>query len=383
MEPEAPLVGIGEAGTFAWKVFHERHPVMIDQLCAAFPYSAGTRGRLAELLRETTGGVVEPLDDVAPDHSAWQAWTSERIGRPWSECPFLWAESYFFRKLLAATGYFTPGPWQGVDPFAPMKQAELRNAATAETLKSFDALQGLDAAERDTAVLQAAVWGNRADLAFQLSAGTTRASSALVADEGGPFWSLFDEAGPVQLVADNSAGELAADLVLIDHLLMTGRANRVVLQVKPNPYYVSDATPADVLEVLRHLLVLDGEAAAVGQRVWDGLRDGRIEVRAHPFFCAPLDFHAMPDDLRAEFASAAVTIMKGDLNYRRLVGDRHWPATTPFAAATAHFPGPVAALRVLKSEVVVGLDRQALEALGDHDATWRTNGTHALVQATR
>ena len=48
--------------------------------------------------------------------------------------------------------------------------------------------------------------------------------------------------------------------------------------------------------------------------------------------------------------------MKGDLNYRRLVGDRLWPPTTPFADVTAYFPGPVAALRTLKSDVIVGLD---------------------------
>lgn len=48
-----------------------------------------------------------------------------------------------------------------------------------------------------------------------------------------------------------------------------------------------------------------------------------------PFSCAPLPYADMPDDLRREFAEADVTLMKGDLNYRRLVGDRRYPATTP------------------------------------------------------
>lgn len=91
----------------------------------------------------------------------------------------------------------------------------------------------------------------------------------------------------------------------------------------------------------------------------------------------------MPRDLRADFESAAVTIFKGDLNYRRLVGDRHWPATRPFADAVSHFPGPVAALRVLKSEVAVGLDVDVVSSLDASDEPWRTTGAHALIHTSR
>ncbi len=89
----------------------------------------------------------------------------------------------------------------------------------------------------------------------------------------------------------------------------------------------------------------------------------------------------MPADLRAEFAAATVTVLKGDLNYRRLVGDRRWPPTTPFADVTAYFPGPVAALRTLKSDVITGLTAETEEALeASGEGRWRTSGTHALIQ---
>ncbi|MEV4644574.1 damage-control phosphatase ARMT1 family protein [Saccharopolyspora sp. NPDC049357] len=376
----ASLIGIGEVGSFGWRVFHERHPVMIERLCAAHPFGPDVREALSALLRESTEGVVEPLEDDAPDRGVWAEWIADQVGRPWAETSFLWAESYFFRKLLAATGFFAPGPWRGVDPFAPMKRAELHNAATAETLKALDELPHLGDAERDAAVVQAAVWGNQADLAFQLSTDASGATSGLVAGSPEEFWSLFGAPGVVHLVADNAAGELAADLVLIDRLLTTGRADRVVLHVKPGPYYVSDATPTDVLEVLHHLCGLGGESAQVGDRVENALRAGEIAVRAHPFFCAPRDFGDVPDDLRAEFASAAVTIFKGDLNYRRLVGDRHWPVERSFADAVSHFPGPLAALRVLKSEVLVGLDPATASSLDADGQPWRTSGSHALIQ---
>jgi hypothetical protein len=89
----------------------------------------------------------------------------------------------------------------------------------------------------------------------------------------------------------------------------------------------------------------------------------------------------MPAGLRAEFAAATVTVLKGDLNYRRLVGDRRWPPTTPFADVTAYFPGPVAALRTLKSDVITGLTADTERALeGSGERRWRTSGTHALIQ---
>jgi hypothetical protein len=150
----------------------------------------------------------------------------------------------------------------------------------------------------------------------------------------------------------------------------------VAVYVKPYPYYVSDATTADTLAALRRLRAAAEPAAArVGERLWQALTAGTLTVRSHPFHCAPLPFEAQPADLRAEFAGATLTVFKGDLNYRRLVGDRHWPTTTPFAQVTAHFPTPVAALRTLKSEVLVGLAVPAAP-----DAPWRTDGTRALIQ---
>jgi hypothetical protein len=45
-------------------------------------------------------------------HAAWSAWGAGLFGRPWLDAPFLWSESYFYRRLLDATGFFGPGPWR-------------------------------------------------------------------------------------------------------------------------------------------------------------------------------------------------------------------------------------------------------------------------------
>ena len=372
--------------SFSWGVLHQRHPALIEQVRDSHPYPPDCQRALNQLLREITEGPVERLPEDAPDAAQWDAWGRDRIGRPWPDVPFLWAECYFYRKLLEAVGYFRPGAWQGIDPFAPQKLAELSDPSLEAELAALDDLTDLTPAEVSAALVRAAVWGNRADLGFRLSdpGSPHRTRSAdLIVDDSEQLWQHLRASAPgsVCLVADNAGRELLPDLVLIDHLLDTGLAQHVELHLKPHPYYVSDATTADLVAALRRLLAARGTAVHIGQRLWRAITDGRVEVTAHPFYCAPQPYHDMPTDLAHRFTRATATIMKGDLNYRRLVGDQYWPATTSFAALTAYFPGPVVTLRTLKSEVVVGLDESTVTELDSTANAWRVSGTHALIQS--
>jgi hypothetical protein len=376
MSDAAPVIHSDDPASFPHSVLAERHPALIRKVRDAFPYGPAQHRALDALLKDTLEGVIEPLDG----DSWWEAWgVPEYVGRSWFEVPFLWSESWFYRRLLHAVGHFAPGPWQGVDPFRPFKLAELGTPEAAREIAALDGLAARPLAERRAALLHASLWGNRADLGFRIQAGDEKSLTAeLVADDSEKLWSL-PSGGTLVLVADNAGRELIPDLFLVDHLLAHGGAERALLHLKPHPYYVSDATTADLVDAVRHLV---DTGAAAGPRLWSALVDGRLEPRAHPFSCGPLPYEDMPDDLRAECAGADLAIMKGDLNYRRLVGDRLWSPTTPFTAATAYFPGPVAALRTLKSDVIVGLDAAGVATLdATEGTTWRTAGTHALVQA--
>ncbi|MGW2645189.1 damage-control phosphatase ARMT1 family protein [Streptomyces sp. NPDC001393] len=392
--PFAPVILGNEPGSFPHSVLAERHPAIIGRVRDAFPYGPAQHRALDELLKSCTEGAVEPLPADAPDRDRWQEWGLPGCaGRSWYDVPWLWSESYFYRRLLDAVGWFGPGPWQGIDPFGPFKRAELDAPETDEELTALDVLPGLPEEERARALLHGSLWGNRADLGFRLSAEDAGGAQdrepepapALVADDSAALWSLLPPGGAATLVlvADNAGRELVPDLLLTAHLLAEGRAARVVLHVKPYPYYVSDATTADVVDALHRLRVASGAAAEYARVLWSALADGRLTVRAHPFSCAPLPYAEMPQDLRAEFAAATLTVFKGDLNYRRLVGDRLWPPTTPFQETTACFPGPVAALRTLKSDVITGLSARTEAALvAAEDGRWRTSGTHALIQVS-
>jgi hypothetical protein len=376
---EAPPITCDEPGSFPWQVFHERHPVLIRRILEAVPYGQAERQAFAALLRESLQDQVAPLSPEAPDFDLWQVWGKEQFGRPWQRQRFLWAESYFYRRLLQAGGYFADGGWRGVDLFAPFKHAELDAPAFTADLTALDRQHALAEGEREQSLLMTAVWGNLADLGFTIAGKGPEETGALAADESDRLWRLLD-GGLVTVVADNSGRELLADLALVDHLLAGGRAGEVSLLLKPQPYYISDATPRDVLDCLDRMTAAAGAAAGIGGRLRQALRDDRLRMRTHPFACAPLGYRDMPAELREEFAASALTIMKGDLNYRRLADDRLWPPTTPFAEVTAYFPGPVAALRTVKSDVVTGLDAGTAAELDAADPSWRVSGTHAVIQ---
>src|SRR5262245_58076644 len=162
--PDVPPILCDVPGSFPWQVFHDRHPKVVAQLKAGHPYPAGHQRALEDLLAETLTGEVRPLPATAHDHADWRRWGAEFFGRASPDLPFLWAASYVRRRRLEAVSYFEPGPWYGIDPFGPLKSAELTDPALPES----DDLREM---------LVAAVWGNRADLGFRLQLSAAHASA--------------------------------------------------------------------------------------------------------------------------------------------------------------------------------------------------------------
>jgi Damage-control phosphatase ARMT1-like domain len=368
---------------FAWGVWHDRTPKLVTAVRDAHPYGPGQRRALDALLEEVASGVVEPLGPRVHDSETWTLWGADYFGKPWLDTPFLWSESYFYRRLLDAVRFFEPGPWRWLDPFEYLKTAELRDPGLEPDLMALDDLQELSAEDRERAILLASLWGNRADLGFRMGASSGSGdieSSRVIVDQSAALWGIVGHGARVVVTADNAGRELLADLVLIDHLIERRHAESAILHVKPTPYYVSDATAADVVACLRRLAATPGSASEIAQRLHTAMAEGSVSLYTHEFYCAPWSYHRMPADLAAQFERASVTILKGDLNYRRLVGDRDWSPTTSFGDVAGYFPGPVAALRTLKSDVITGLDPATvaeLDATGQH---WRTDGSHGLIQ---
>jgi hypothetical protein len=184
----------------------------------------------------------------------------------------------------------------------------------------------------------------------------------------------------LELILDNTGSEFSADLALADYLLTSGCVKQIRMHAKAQPTYVSDVTLQDIPKALDAFTSSpDPSAQQVGQRLRESEAGGALLTRADFFWNSPLPIWEMPAELCRELSGAGLLIFKGDANFRRLLGDLHWPPTTPFSQIVHGAPAPVLALRVCKSEVACSLKEGQAETLSNTDPGWQTNGKWGMA----
>lgn len=358
---------------------------------------ASTR-RMNVLIDELPHKPVQRLDDpYAPEVEAWNQEVDAIRGQTWLEVPWFFAETYFYRRIIEAVGYFGPDDTRGIDPFEYQKRRGLEVAETqiesaAEVLDE-EIARGwtIDGMAR---LLKADLWGNQVDLSLWPADDQDHPTHA---EEDADAHVLIDDSvacaehlearggkSRIDIILDNAGFELIGDLAVADYVLSVNAASEVVLHVKLHPTFVSDATEVDVRYTIETLSADSHEhTAAMGKRLAAALEDGRLILYTHPYWTSPLLGWQMPEDLRGELAESDLTIWKGDANYRRLLGDLAWPLHTKFDDVVAYHPGPVVALRTYKSEVGSGLHPDRVAELHRTEKDWLTSGRWGIIQASK
>jgi uncharacterized protein with ATP-grasp and redox domains len=384
-----PPLMTSEPGSFARKTIVERKPQIIARVIADHDYPPEIVADLERFRDEIARETVQPLQEDRGDAAFWNAQQAKYEGRTWLQLPWFFAETYFYRKLLEATRYFQPGRRYHDDPFAPQKR-EQEAAAVAELTAGWDAIAEVAAEARLVPLLHACLWGNRADLSNftvrERAVGDTAADRAniLIDDTAKARRMLQSGVGHLAFINDNVGADSLFDLVLADYLLEQGWARQVVFHLKNQPFFVSDATPQDIRHMIVRLQAAEAAGvAALGERLNTAVTSHRLVLTTAPYWTRCLSFREMPTMVRSQLGQADLVIVKGDVNYRRLLADRHWPHETPLAAVTGYFPAPFLVLRTLKGEILVGLEEGQAAALAAQDPDWLINGKRGLVQLVR
>ncbi|XP_050805649.1 damage-control phosphatase ARMT1 isoform X1 [Gopherus flavomarginatus] len=359
-----------------------------------------------------------PLDDKLPDVPLWNQYLEYQQNlldgneQPsWFQSPWLYVECYMYRRIHEALVHNPP-----LDDYDVFKEAKVQSFFQSqqaiitlctyfqELLKNIEDLDEKQLQEEFFRLLQVSLWGNKCDLSFSAGEDNFQKASSLksldnlktfiLVDDMEDIWSLLinskkrrtsKDVTRVDIVLDNAGYELITDLVLADFLLSSKLVTEIHFHGKCIPWYVSDTTKQDFNWTVKQLQSANNRWISRCGINWGGsIKKGVFVYHDHMFWTLPHEFCSMAQvaiDLYTELQKSHLIIFKGDLNYRKLTGDRKWEFTVPFHQALNKFhPAPLCSLRTLKSDVQVGLKPGQGEQFVTSEPDWMICGKYGVVQ---
>jgi len=349
----------------------------------------------------------EPHTDASPEVKLeveqWKEMLKPHVGasETWLSSPWMVSEFYVYRRLMDCLGYWDPSSdGYQYDPFSKQKLAGLESSTVSaeSVLTKIPQLPPTD--EGLQIALSMPLWGNKMDLSLWPADASQnhdvfaeileKAHENLLHDDSGAVAkhcaSLREKGGgTVDIIVDNAGFELVTDLAAAQYLVDAGIAKTVTFQLKSHPTFVSDALTKDLLETVDYYCGLDPDkfpaAHAAGLKWKSFLESGQWKCEENAFWVQGLPMWKMHaplfDDLKAR---CDLAIVKGDANYRRLLGDLEWDTSAPFDKVVgAYFPCPVCALRTLKAEIGCGMAPEETERAAKADKNWMVNGRFGVV----
>ena len=424
--------------TFAFVTIRDRLPEILTKVIDVFSRMASEHhknnaddkaddaknivGKLSQLKNQMqTDKEMRALEDNYPDARIWNEFVAscpildeKRKVPTWFSVPWLTCECYLYRRIFEALQM--SDFHKDCDPFQEQKSKAFYSSQTAMATLARYVIQFAesDVASSETheqlkgdfeMLLEYCLWGNKCDLS--LSAGTQvthqlKESSQLknllehiLVNDTDKIWEQITlaqsrEGGSARLdfVLDNSGFELYTDLCLAEFLLDKKLFDVVNFHVKEMPWFVSDASEKDVVWTIEECAKSDDAVISkLGQRWAKRLSENSFVIVKQPYWTYPHDYAAMKatdSSLYNLLSESNLIIFKGDLNYRKLIGDRNWPHTTSFSEALHGFcPAPLCALRTLKADLVVGLAPGQAEKMTEKEEKWMVNGQYAVIQHCR
>jgi len=368
----ADEITTGKEGSFARYTILNRVPDILKDLIAGNNLSREVEKGLGELLNSLTVGKLSPLDRDYPFAEMINRTLLEHPEYGWLNAPFLFLENYLYHRISETCGFFS----NNRDYFRYKKEAEAlkgRDRFTA-SLSNFESLGSFS----EICLLN--LMGNKADLSQNASYYTPDASSELLIDHRDWAASLIEKASRVDIILDNAGEELFFDLLLAYWFLRRTGVRTVKLHFKSMPYFVSDALIPD-FRFLLNLLAGDKETLWFADEMNRLEGEGRLELGADPFFVNGESYSRLPRDLSEELSRSDLLIFKGDLNYRRLAGDSYWPYETETSTLVKGFSPDILISRILKSEVMVGLESERIPSRNRTD--WMFSGKYGQIELVR
>lgn len=389
-------------GSFAKFTVENRFPKIFKEVCSEEYESFIKDHKVGDenILHSNIPGI----DELKKSISSYKDYTIKNF---FEEAPFFLVEFYFYHLLLSLRNYDK----LKFDFFAAKKDTDWKAKAEDFSYKlsvlfydfekfnkrKFSKKEKQEFNERKNehikSILYYSLTSNTGDLS-QLHEIRSESVRCLF-NETEICQNYLDVAKPYSrfdIICDNSGAELFSDIYLAVFFLVYGLAKKVVFHLKPCPFFVSDATIDDFSKLVA-ALTKNGK----NTELLDFISKKKIEVSPDDFWLEPYYFDKMPDGLKNHFDKSNLVIIKGDLNYRRLVGDFNTHCDDKEKSSVKEVETleerclfrnksnqniPLVAPRVLKSDVFVGID-SVFEAIGrNSDSQFKTDGKWGVIQTT-
>ena len=181
------------------------------------------------------------------------------------------------------------------------------------------------------------------------------------------------------LIPDNAGVELFSDYLFDLYLLQTNTVQKIVMHLKPYPMFVSDATKTD-FETLKGIIT--NKYPQISTMLTQYEKEERLIIQSdeEEFFFTPYfkDCRFVENIMKS---GCELLIVKGDLNYRRLVGDLKWKWTQPIKPIIGTFVTcRCLCLRCIKSDVLLGLAEKDAMEVEKIPKSKLTSGKYATIQ---
>nr|CAH7737870.1 unnamed protein product [Callosobruchus chinensis] len=362
-------------------------------------------GELSELKYEIqTNKPLKALISTAPDASIYNKYISEQASTESQPTYFhtIWllSECYMYRRIKQA--FEKTNTLKEYDLFSTSKQESftsslilIKNMAT----HLMELLSSTSEPSKDEfiALLKSNLWGNKCDLSISqgkmvdnnILMDTSALDNHILSNHCAAIWeAVCDTKAPsrtITIVFDNAGYEVFTDLCIADYIISTKMADNIMLYVKTIPWFISDVMIHDLYWMLDQMKKSDNKhLKPLGEKWSQYLKDGTWKVIESDFWTLPFDYTHMKKvypDLYNELGKSKVVFFKGDLNYRKLFGEKNWNPATPVEEGLQGFhPSRLAILRTIKADIVCGLPDGLAEKIEEQDPKWMETGDWGLIQ---
>lgn len=155
--------------------------------------------------------------------------------------------------------------------------------------------------------------------------------------------------------------------------------------MKTIPWFISDVLTKDFYWTLSQLNTSNDPALRNLSRRWSNYLDAKIwTIEEHDFWTLPVTYAEMTSydvELYRKLSEAKLIVFKGDLNYRKLFGEKNWSPETSIEEALQGFhPSRLCSLRTLKADIVCGLKEGVAEITEAKSEDWLVTGNYGVIQ---